>query len=298
MDCRKLLGTFCILASFAVPAAAQTQTPPAPAATPPQPGAADPAVIKKRSEQMQPPNSRIVGGIPAAPGRWPFAVAFAEPSDGGKFTQYCGGSLISDRWILTAAHCGVRKTDKVILGRTDLNGSDGEMIGIAEVVQHPSYNDKSHDSDVTLVRLERATSQKSVAPARDGLSLPTGKPSTAVGWGLLQENGARSDRLLQVDIPVIDNTTCGALYRAGGVTITNNMLCAGSLGKDTCQGDSGGGLFVVNPDSGADQVVGVVSFGIGCARKEFLGVYTRVSRFAKWIETKTGVKPGAKTASR
>ena len=298
MGLHRIFGALGILMSCSVGATAQTQTPPAPApaATPSQPSTVDQDVQKRRREQMRGPDSRIINGIPAAPGRWPFAVAFAEPSDGGKLTQYCGGSVISDRWILTAAHCLVAKTDKVILGRSNLTGGDGEVIGIVEVIQHPSYNKDAHDSDVALVRLERATRQKPVALARDGFSPP--KTATAIGWGLMQEKGTPSDRLLQIDIPVIDNNTCASLYKASGTAITANMVCAGAIGMDTCQGDSGGPLSVVNPDTGADVVVGVVSFGIGCARPGYLGVYSRVSRFAKWIETKTGVKPGAKTASK
>ena len=105
-----------------------------------------------------------------------------------------------------------------------------------------------------------------------------------MGWGLTAENGLTSTHLREVTVPVVTNAVCSAGYASDGITIADTMLCAGSAqgGKDSCQGDSGGPI-AIKDTNGTWKQIGVVSFGIGCARPNKYGVYTRVSEFIDWI---------------
>lgn len=116
-----------------------------------------------------------------------------------------------------------------------------------------------------------------------------GTKAIATGWGTLKEDGKPSCILQEVEVPVISNDKCVAETNYTSKMITANMLCAGYPGKgerDSCQGDSGGPLVVERPDKRL-VLIGVVSWGNGCARKDFPGVYTRVTRFMKWIKANT-----------
>ncbi len=246
-------------------------------------GAVDPGAIGVDSRSLR-PEARIVGGVNAAIDTFPFAAALAFERLDGSLFQYCGGSLIAPDWVLTAAHCEVRNTDKVILGRQDLTTSDGEVLGVDFVLTHSAYNPDTQENDIALVKLASASGQGTVGliDAGDTGSQP-GDDSTVIGWGRLTEGGATSNLLQEVTIPIVSNATCQAGY-APNITILPTMLCAGLEAgqKDSCQGDSGGPLLVGG--TGAWQQTGVVSFGIGCARPGKFGVYTRVSRYLDWVD--------------
>jgi hypothetical protein len=119
--------------------------------------------------------------------------------------------------------------------------------------------------------------------------------SLVSGWGATAEGGSSAAILQKVRVPIVSNTTCNAAYGGG---ITANMLCAGLVegGKDSCQGDSGGPLVV--PDGSGWRLAGVVSFGNGCARPNFYGVYTRISSFTTWITSQVGAPPTPTPAKR
>lgn len=245
--------------------------------------------IQNRLNRIQP---KIVGGERARPDDFPWAASLAFIQTGGALFSYCGGSLIAPQWVVTAAHCDVRVGEKVILGRLDLTTNEGKVFNVTQVINHEDYNSDTSDSDIALVKLSQASSQQPIPLiTQDSNLAATGNDFTVAGWGLLEEAGDASDVLMKVEVPILSNEVCQINYSGTGVVITDNMLCAGKTGKDSCQGDSGGPGMVVDTIQDTERLAGVVSFGIGCARPGFPGVYTRVAKFVPWITENTGVAP-------
>ena len=241
----------------------------------------------------------IVGGEAAAVGELPWQVAvYPGP-------YLCGGTLITPQWVVTAAHCVIDDNGDtlppseidVVAGEYNRSQNDGteQQRGVSTVIVHPNYDPSSDDSDIALLRLASpVTLGASVgvvplvsSPAHDALVAP-GVSSLVSGWGATSEGGSSAAILQKVRVPIVSNATCNAAYGGG---ITANMLCAGLAegGKDSCQGDSGGPLVV--PDGSGWRLAGVVSFGNGCARPNFYGVYTRISSFTAWINSQVGDLP-------
>ncbi len=252
--------------------------------------------VRSRLEEALPRTGRedrIVGGEPADPGVYPWAAAIALERQDGTLFNFCGGSLITPEWVVTAAHCRVQVGQKIILGRLNLTENDGQVHNIVEVINHENYDSNTSDSDIALLKLGTSSSQTpiSLIPENGDLAAP-GKKFTIAGWGLLEEGGMASADLMEVTVPVVSNDSCQTQYNGTGVTITNNMLCAADPGKDSCQGDSGGPGMVIDSAADTERLAGVVSFGIGCARPNFPGVYTRVSQFVDWINDHIGDGPG------
>jgi secreted trypsin-like serine protease len=217
---------------------------------------------------------RIVGGDQASLSDHPYAVYLTD--SGGN--QYCGAVIVSSSAVATAAHCAkaIAASDtRVVAGREDKRTDDGIVLAVSKVWIAPDFSDPTKGDDIAVltVRGQLPYRPAKVADASDRASYDTGTQATVLGWGRLSDGGARSDSLRSVVVPVVSDSACKAAYDTYDPA---SMVCAGypNGGKDACQGDSGGPLVV------GDTLIGVVSFGDGCAKAGKPGVYTRVSAFS------------------
>ena len=240
------------------------------------------------------PSSRIVGGSDADPGEYPWMVSLQD----GNF-HFCGGALVDAEWILTAAHCVVGSSpgdQDAVIGPHDLRPpGEGERISLDQIIVHPGYNSSTDDFDVALLHLDTPSAVTPIAMAdssqEDPLFLP-GVDSTIIGWGDIAEGGPATDILQEVVIPIVSNADANAAYGGG---VTDNMIAAGvpQGGLDSCQGDSGGPMMVDN-GSGGLMHVGVVSWGIGCARLGLPGINAKTSNFTAWTDSIINAPPPVK----
>ncbi|XP_060801984.1 trypsin-like [Amyelois transitella] len=259
---------------------------------------------------------RIVGGYETKKLEFPWMAVLMY---NGRF--YCGGSLLNDLYVLTAAHCtsGFRKERITVRflehDRSDTNETKTIDRKVSEIIRHLRYNPGTYDNDIALLKLDQrvdlrsalkrvrrddnSTESSTEAPHNEDdvglrpVCMPTpglaysNYSGVVAGWGTTEEGGSVSSTLQEVYVPIISNAEC----RKTGYKnrITDNMLCAGTAdgGKDACQGDSGGPLHVLNASTAQFQEVGVVSWGEGCARPDRPGVYTRVNRYMTWIKSNT-----------
>ncbi len=231
-------------------------------------------------------NKRIVGGEKTDIRNHPWQVAFDIRIDGKSYL--CGGSIIADRWVLTAAHCFKPSTKpgeiRAKAGATNYVGA-GRWVEAERVVLHEAYNPRTFENDLALVRLKATPAGQSIPLAKAMLQIPPQTPLEVTGWGATAEDGNTSPHLLKATIPSADQVMCNAANAYAG-KIKSGMMCAGFRdgGTDSCQGDSGGPLVWKTSDG--PVLVGVVSWGEGCARKLKYGVYSSVSFFRSWIEGK------------
>jgi len=224
----------------------------------------------------------IVGGVAATSGQHPYIVSLQRTS------HSCGATIIAAGWLLTAAHCttGVAASALNIRYNTLNHNSGGAMVKVATIFNHEQYNANTIDFDISLLKLATPltlgqANAVAVALPAQGSDPAAGVNARVSGWGTTSEGGSIPTALRYVDVPIVARATCNTAY--GGNQISANMFCAGVLnvgGKDACQGDSGGPVVINN------QVVGAVSWGYGCARPQYPGVYTRVGNFVNWINSK------------
>ncbi|XP_076042405.1 chymotrypsin BI-like [Oratosquilla oratoria] len=235
--------------------------------------------------------ARIVGGTEATPHSYPWQVALFI--DSGFF---CGGALISDEWVLTAAHC----TDggnsiQVVLGAHNVQTYESSQVTMTSYnfFEHQNWISYLLMNDIALIKLPKKVDfnsyiQPVCLPTRSEQGdLMVGKTVTASGWGKSSDSaGGITNKLRNVNLPVISNTECAYTY--GGI-VTDNILCtSGAGGKGTCSGDSGGPLNYKS--NGRAETRGVVSFGssAGC-ELGYPAAFTRVTAYLDWIETNTGI---------
>lgn len=235
------------------------------------------------------PVQKIVGGGPAAKGEFPFQVSLQSISG----SHFCGGSLIKKNWVLTASHCVQDSSAiNVVLGLYDQTNKTGtETFTAKRIIAHPQFDSGTFDYDYALIELSGDSKMRTIDLNRIEIDIPkSGSPYMVwtAGWGTTAENSYEVPNILQkVEIPLVSKEKCNAadVYNGG---ITDRMMCAGlpQGGKDSCQGDSGGPLFTKQA-SGDYTLVGIVSWGEGCARPKKFGVYTKVNAMIDWISLQT-----------
>ncbi|XP_062847079.1 trypsin-1 isoform X2 [Trichomycterus rosablanca] len=219
-------------------------------------------------------DDKIVGGYECQKNGLPYQVSLNAGY------HFCGGSLISNLWVVSAAHC-YKSRIEVRLGEHNIAVSEGteQFISSATVIRHPSYSSSNLNNDIMLIKLSRAASLNSYVKT---VALPSSCASSGTtclisGWGNTLSSGTYyPDRLMCLNAPILSDTTCKNAYPG---QITSNMFCAGFMegGKDSCQGDSGGPV-VCN-----GQLQGIVSWGYGCAQRNKPGVYAKVCNYTSWI---------------
>ncbi|KAJ8043395.1 Transmembrane protease serine 9 [Holothuria leucospilota] len=254
-------------------------------------------------------DNRIIGGEDTTIKRWPWQVMLIKLLPGGSQLQHCGGTLITKKHVLTAAHCFTAVSSdinpsiwRVGLGKTHLANvdDDGQLYrNVTKISLHPQFNVVTYDCDIAVIELD---SSVTIPQTRDDLELGpsvniaclddgkyewnSGSKCVITGYGVLNESSnSLSDKLQEADVSYMDNVNCqtNTEYNERRL-ITENMLCAQSddNSRDTCRGDSGGPL-VCRGERLNYVLTGITSWGYGCAQEGYPGVYTKVAKFHGWI---------------
>ena len=231
----------------------------------------------RRDRAGRGPSPNIVGGTVAPIGAYPFFVSVKRASDNFAF---CGGTLVSSVWVLTAAHCvdgGVTAASlKLVIGANQLNNeAPGDIRSATAIHLHPSWNPSTFDNDVAMLRLNTPSTKAWARLAEPIDPVNPGNTVRAIGHGHTTQGGVASNDLRQVDLPIQSDATMSDPAQYGASFHGGVMLGAGPLagGMDTCQGDSGGPLFIAG---GQVRLVGDTSWGSGCAQPNKPGIYGEI----------------------
>ncbi|MBW4720223.1 serine protease [Saccharothrix sp. SC076] len=220
---------------------------------------------------------RVIGGARVSIADHPWVVFLVDASG----RQFCGGTLVARDKVLTAAHCAsghAPRVSAVVVGREDKNETgQGVAAPVRQVWTHPQFTSAERGSDVAVLTLGTPVDAAPLPLADDPDLYRAGTPAFALGWGRTAELAPPSRYLMGVVVPLVADDSCGQSY---GQYDAGTMVCAGlpDGGADTCQGDSGGPLVV------AGRLVGVTSWGEGCARRGKPGIYARVLAYRELIE--------------
>jgi secreted trypsin-like serine protease len=244
---------------------------------------------REKSVQFEGENgpTKILHGHEVARGKYPWVVAVARMQPGGKFRVYCGGSVVASTWILTAAHCQTKVGDYVLVGRQDLNSNAGKPFKIDRLMNAvPHYQTASKASDALLLHIDTPTEVKPIVLNEDTVIEESGDAQLVIaGWGTTSYLGRPSSVLLEAAVHTIQLQGCQSRYDHSKRTIPSTSFCAtGEAVADACQGDSGGSAFRHDDSSDTYQLVGIVSWGIGCGDDAYPGIYTRASWVSTWIK--------------
>lgn len=229
-------------------------------------------------------STHIVGGDQADIADFPYQVSVRLETY--MLLHICGGSIYAPRVVITAAHCikgRYASYIRIVAGQNSIADLEEQGVKVSKLIPHAGYNKKTYVNDIGLIitrePLEYSALVQPIAVALE--APPSGAQAVVSGWGKRAEDDEALPAMLRaVELQIIEKSTCGAQYLTKDYTVTDEMLCAGYLegGKDTCNGDSGGPLAVDG------VLVGVVSWGVGCGREGFPGVYTSVNSHIDWIE--------------
>ncbi|KAG8524915.1 Chymotrypsinogen B, partial [Galemys pyrenaicus] len=224
--------------------------------------------------------ARIVNGKAAFPGSWPWQVSLQD-SNGFHF---CGGSLINESWVVTAAHCRVRTSHLVVAGMFDESSEHNvQVLWIAQIFENPGFTRHNYSNDITLLKLATPVNISNIVSpvclpsAQDNFTI--GSLCVTTGWGRTSVLGTGANKLQQATVPLLSTADCNNLWQR---VFPGTIVCTGSRGLTACMGDSGSPL--VCQKDGAWTLVGVVSFVTGTCRTNLPTIYTRVTEFMPWIQ--------------
>jgi secreted trypsin-like serine protease len=285
----KAMATVALFVAGLTSAVAQERT-----ENPPTVRALDAAIDEMNVPESQRLNiRRIVNGFPTTIKTNPWQAALVQGLvEEPRRAQFCGGSVIDPEWVITAAHCMdnfIVNNDParvhVVAGTTNYT-TGGQRVGVKRIVVHPSWNREKNDNDVALLQLsQRLTipTVRAIQLVSSGTAFTPGIPLQVTGWGAISESGSGSPDLLGAIVPLVSNSVCNEKDSYAG-RVTANMFCAGFRdgGRDSCQGDSGGPIWLTV--GGKETLLGVVSFGDGCARRLKYGIYTRLANYTAWAQ--------------
>ena len=237
---------------------------------------------------------KIVGGTETEVNEYPWQAGIVS-SRVSRTKPFCGGTLVNDRFVLTAAHCDEYplQTIEVLLGEHDHTQTDESVelrVAAKSFKRHPNYDSYSVDNDFALIELKHPVDfacHEHIRPAcLPTVDVPEGSTMTITGWGTLSQGGSQPDVLQEAQITKVSDADCESAY-PGDITV--NMFCAGNVvgggiaaGIDSCQGDSGGPCVYLNGNN--YELSGVTSWGYGCAQAGFPGVYADVLKLSKLLQ--------------
>ncbi|XP_050323047.1 trypsin-like [Bactrocera neohumeralis] len=228
-------------------------------------------------------DGRIVNGVDTTIAQHPYQVSLQTASG----SHFCGGSIINENTIVTAAHCLQSYSAsqiRVRLGSTNYK-TGGELVAVSSFTYHPGYNSKTMVNDVGIVRLATPVAESAnIRYIKLAQTTPaTGTSAVVTGWGTKCYLTCLTlpTTLQEVSVDIVDQLDCASSQYKYGTSILDTMVCAYALNKDACQGDSGGPLVANN------ELVGVVSWGNGCAKSGYPGVYSDVASLYSWIVAAT-----------
>lgn len=233
--------------------------------------------------------TQIVNGDDASNCEWKWQVGFTSSSS--KTAQpWCGGSLVSEEWVLSAAHCASTANFYVVAGQWNVRSVSGkeQVRAAAQVIQHPSYNQNTMTHDFVMIKVDAPFS---FTDCVGSVCLPTSAVAAGAscwisGWGTLSSGGGQPKIMQEGQVNIISNSDCVNKYAYTSSDIDSSMLCAQGKkdGKivDACQGDSGGPLVCAS--GGTYTIHGATSWGYGCAGATYPGIWAKVSTVTSWID--------------
>ncbi|XP_073812424.1 trypsin alpha-like [Musca autumnalis] len=222
-------------------------------------------------------DGRIVGGSFTTITSFPWQISLQRSG-----SHSCGGSIYSHNTIVTAAHCLQNVSPSILKVRAGSSywSSGGVLLSVESFLNHEGYNPETMVNDIAIIRLSSSLSMSStIKPIELATTAPAnGADATVSGWGTTQYgSNSLPSQLKYIDLKIVGRTQCSSASYGYGAEIRATMICAAATGKDACQGDSGGPLV-----SGG-LLVGVVSWGYGCAYANYPGVYADVAALHSWV---------------